>query len=94
MPYYMDYDLTLLAAAAVMCASHAIRNGLPRVVVTAWIAFFFAMELNPMIAGATRIIPDVPLLALLSVTLIREVRPRIAEIADTLPMPLPLRAAA
>jgi hypothetical protein len=72
MPYYMDYDLTLLAVAAVICAADAMRNGIDRAVGAAWIVFYCAAELNPLIAGATRIIPAVPALTILAVVLIRK----------------------
>ena len=72
MPYYMDYDLSLLAVAAVLCAADAIRNGFDGAVLTAWIVFYAIAELNPAIAGATRFIPAVPALAILSVVLIRK----------------------
>jgi hypothetical protein len=81
MPYYMDYDLSLLAVAAVLCAADALRNGLDRSVCVAWTAFYAVMELNPPIAGATRLIPDVPLLAILSIVLIRKARQPVAAIA-------------
>jgi alpha-1,2-mannosyltransferase len=92
MPYYMDYDLTLLAVAAVLCACDALRNGIDRTVCLAWTAFYLVVELNPPIAGSTRVIPAVPALAVLSIVLIRKARQPIASAAfqpfhvDSLPL--------
>jgi len=80
MPYYMDYDLTLLAVAAALCAAEAIRNGVDRNVLAAWVAFYVIAELNPSIAGNTRVIPDVPLLAVLACVLIHKANRPLAEI--------------
>jgi hypothetical protein len=72
MPYYMDYDICLLAVAAVLCAADAIRNGVDRTVLVSWVGFYCVMELNPSIAGSTRLIPAVPALVVLSLVLIRK----------------------
>jgi hypothetical protein len=72
--YYMDYDMTLLAIAAVLCAADGIRHGTDRSTVTAWIALYIAMELNPMIGGIVPA-PIAPIiLAALSVVLIGRLR--------------------
>jgi hypothetical protein len=42
--------------------------------VAAWIAFYVAAEFNPSIGGATRVIPAVPMLALLAWQLTSAVR--------------------
>jgi hypothetical protein len=74
MPYYMDYDLTLLAVAAVLCACDALHHRIDRTVCFAWIAFYLIVEVNPPIAGSTRIIPAVPALIILSTVLLRKAR--------------------
>jgi hypothetical protein len=78
MPYYMDYDLTLLSVAAVLCAADAIRNGIDRSVLAGWVAFYALSEFNPQISGATRVIPDVLGLLLLSSVLIQKASRSIA----------------
>lgn len=81
MPYFMDYDLCLLAVPAVLCAVEAGRNRLPRSVLWSWIGLFVAAEANATIAGSTRFIPDVPFLVMLSLSLIAwSNRPAVAEI--------------
>jgi hypothetical protein len=72
MPYFMDYDLTLLSVAAVLCAADAIRHGGDRAILFAWIGLYIAMELNPTITSLTPIIPAVPALTVLSILLIRK----------------------
>lgn len=78
MPYYMDYDLTLLAVAAVLCAADAIRNGLDRMTFILWCAFYVSVEINPTVAGSTRVIPALPILAGLAIVLIFKVRRPVA----------------
>jgi hypothetical protein len=68
--YYMDYDLTLLAVAAVLCAADGIRHGTDRRAVAAWMALYIAMELNPMIGGIVPAPVAPVILAALSVVLI------------------------
>ena len=99
MPYYMDYDITLLSVAAVLCAVDAIRFGYDRSVLLAWIALYIAMELNPTIAGGTNFIPAVLSLALLSMRLIFRALEPMAQIAaeprvTTREQPKPLAIAA
>jgi alpha-1,2-mannosyltransferase len=79
MPYYMDYDLTLLAVAAVLCAADAIRNGFDRLTFSLWVAFYISVEMNPQIAGATRIIPALPVLTALAIVLIFKVQRPLAQ---------------
>jgi Glycosyltransferase family 87 len=74
MPYYMDYDLTLLAVAAVLCAIDAIRHGLDKSILFAWVGFYAVAQINPATAGFTPVIAAVPFLAILSVLLIRKAR--------------------
>jgi len=76
LPYYMDYDMTLLAIAAVLCAGDAIQNGVERRTGVAWVALYVVMEVNAGISGMTPLIPAVPALAVLAGTLIvRALRP-------------------
>jgi Glycosyltransferase family 87 len=85
MPYYMDYDLTLLSVAAVLCAADAMRYGLDRAVCMAWVVFYIVTEVNPVISGFTPIIPAVPVLATLSVLLIAKARQPIAAVQIPFP---------
>jgi hypothetical protein len=86
MPYYMDYDMTLLSVAAVLCAVDAIRYGYDRSVLLAWVALYIAMEFNAAISGSTSVIPAVPFLAMLSIRLLSRVREPI-EVAARIPAP-------
>jgi alpha-1,2-mannosyltransferase len=78
MPYYLDYDLTLLAVAAVLCAADAMANGVDRPILVAWVILYVAAEANAMVAGASRFIPVVPALAVLATILISRVNDTIA----------------
>jgi len=71
MPYYMDYDLLLLAIPAVLLASEWVRT--PQFIthtdywlLAAWIAVGLESYFNPALAGHTRLNLIVPLLATLS----------------------------
>jgi hypothetical protein len=60
MPYYMDYDLLLLAIPAVLLAAEWIKPGwrstqLDRALVVAWSILFVMLYLNPGISGPTRV---------------------------------------
>jgi hypothetical protein len=72
MPYYMDYDMSLLAVAGLLCAIDAIRHGVDRRQAIAWTVLYMVMEVNTGISGSTRLIPAVPALAVLAVLLIRK----------------------
>jgi hypothetical protein len=59
MPYYMDYDLLLLAVPAVLLAAEWIAAGRAplggdRGLVMAWAALFVVLYLNPGVSGPTR----------------------------------------
>lgn len=67
-PYFMDYDLLLLAVVAVLQADQRMRAQGPappadRALLGAWVALFFVMYVNPALAGHTRWNLVVPLLA-------------------------------
>jgi len=97
MPYYLDYDLTLVSIAAVLCAADAIRNGVDRGVLAAWVFLYLAAEANAMVAGATRIIPVVPALAVLASVLISRASQTIAvetSVAPEIESRVPLARAA
>ena len=60
MPYYMDYDLLLLAVPAVLIAREWIEAGRAplggdKLLFTTWVALFVVLYLNPGISGPTRI---------------------------------------
>jgi hypothetical protein len=91
MPYFMDYDMTLLSVAAVLCAIDAIQFGYDRSVFLCWAALYIVMEFNASISGLTPVIPAVPFLALLSVRLILRACQPIARAAGQ-PAPQPIHA--
>jgi hypothetical protein len=66
MPFYFDYDLTLLAIAATLCAADAINTGMSRSVLLGWCALYIVTECSTAIAGATYFCPAVPTLMALS----------------------------
>jgi hypothetical protein len=72
MPYYMDYDLSLLAVPAVLIAHEYIVSGtmsrFRRSVVWAWGVMFIALYINPGLSGATRVNLAAPLVAIVGVT--------------------------
>ena len=70
MPYFMDYDLTLLAVAAVLCTADALRSGRTPSISIAWVVLYGIVETNIIIAGHFRFVPVVPALLCLSVVLI------------------------
>lgn len=67
MPYYVDYDLLLLAVPAVLLARElsAFPNDIPahRWLIRGWTALYLWLFLNPALAGPTRFSLTVPLLA-------------------------------
>lgn len=71
MPYYMDYDLLLLAIPAILLARewnhhpHLITRA-DYVLLWTWVLFAFESHFNPGVAGGSRFNPAVPLLAALS----------------------------
>lgn len=71
MPYYMDYDLLLMAAPPVLLAAEWIRRETPlsradQLLVVVWLIFGFETHANPGVAGHFRLNPAVLLLAALS----------------------------
>jgi len=88
MPYYMDYDLTLLAVAAVLCAVDMTLTGVDRKTVNAWTILYLLLEVNPGIAGSTRLVAAVPMLAILSALLIRRAATPVAAIGVDTPISL------
>ena len=65
-PYFMDYDLLLLAVPAVLFANDVIRRGtMSRVdawLLTAWVALYLWAYFNPGLSGLFRVSLTVPLL--------------------------------
>ena len=70
MPYYMEYDLLLLAVPAVLLAAELCRQGIrsesDRWLVCAWVVLFLGVSVNPVVAGATRLNLTVPILAIVA----------------------------
>jgi hypothetical protein len=67
-PYYMDYDLLLLAVAAVLFAGDRAsleedEGATKRWQIRAWVGLFAAITIGPAVASSTRLHPVVPLLA-------------------------------
>jgi len=73
LPYFMDYDLLLLAVTAVLMAAHVIRQGgmsrAERWALRAWVALDLWAFLNPGLSGVLHASPIVPLLAALALAL-------------------------
>jgi hypothetical protein len=68
MPYYMDYDLLLLAVPAMLFAADVRRSGSPMTrldcwTTAAWALLFVCLFVNPFVAFDTRVSLTVPLLA-------------------------------
>jgi hypothetical protein len=89
--YYMDYDMTLLAVAAVLAAAEGIRRGVDKKVLAAWIALYLAMEVNPTIGGILRVPIAPPVLAALCMILIERLGRRAA--GEAAPLEFPVAAA-
>ena len=77
-PYYMDYDLLLLAVAATLFAGERGASetdarerdsrghdapALDQWLTSAWVALFIAITIGPAVASVTRVHPVIPLLA-------------------------------
>ena len=100
MPYYMDYDLLLLAVPAVLFAADVCRAGGPlgrldRWTLGGWVVLFPWLFLNAAVASETRLSLSVPLLGGLSGLMIaRGWRVRAGTAAEAIPMFSPSRVAA
>src|SRR5439155_16469196 len=83
MPFYFDYDLLLLSAAAALVAREQIASDRPVEIKTlaAWAALYFWMIFNPAVAGATRVNGTVLILSLLAGTMIR--RALVSDVAES-----------
>jgi hypothetical protein len=71
MPYFMDYDLLLLAIPAVLLAkerleSNQLARGADRLLPWAWTALFLVLYVNPGLSGALRVNLATPLVALVA----------------------------
>jgi hypothetical protein len=97
MPFYFDYDLLLVSAAAVLVARESLVAARPvdRRLVAMWAALFFWAIVNPAVAGATRVNGTVILLSVLAGTMIvRVLKSEVAKPATTASGFEPLRQAA
>jgi len=77
MPFYFDYDLLLLAVPAVLLSGEALRRpqvSLQPILIGAWVLFYVWMMVNPDVAERFHVNLAAPLLAVLSVALLRRVR--------------------
>lgn len=86
LPYFMDYDLLLLAVPAVLFAAEVGRSGEmsgeDRWILRAWVALYAWAFLNPGLSGILRVSLTVPLLACVSGGLLaRCLRPRVSSAA-------------
>ena len=77
LPYFMDYDLLLLAVPAVLMAREALLQGgattltvAQRWTTRAWVALYLWAYLNPGLSGTLRVSLTVPLLACVAAGLI------------------------
>ena len=86
MPYYMDYDLLLLAIPPVLLAAEWVRHpaGIRQadyVLLITWAIFCIESHLNPGLAGHSRFNLAVPILGMLSVLhLLRCFRPETSNV--------------
>lgn len=84
MPYYMDYDLLLLAVPAVLLAHELIWSPGPkppadRILLGAWVMLFLAMYPHGLFSGRLRFNFAVPLLACVAgLSVLRCLRPSVA----------------
>jgi hypothetical protein len=91
MPFYFDYDLLLLAAAAVMTTKATRRH------VALWAALYLWLFINPYVAGSWRLNLTVPLLWGLAASLVLaalrdELAPGVSSTPQLTPAPLPKAA--
>ena len=93
MPFYFDYDLMLIAVAAVLYArerSHQEFAKLDQWIVRIWAILFVWMLVNPGITAQTRFNLNVPLLFTLAILLIRRAGRVADEYAQTQEDEIPL----
>jgi hypothetical protein len=87
MPYYLDYDLLLLAVPAVLFAAEMMNCQSPsrrdRWLSRLWIAFYLLLLINPALTQATQINFCVPLLAAIASISIARLRPNYASLLTT-----------
>jgi hypothetical protein len=80
MPYYMDYDLLLLAAAAVLMVAEVIESGAlsrtDRGLAWMWVGYFLWLTFQPPFVTGWRVNLNVVALASLSVMMIARIAPR------------------
>lgn len=83
-PYYMDYDLLLLAVPAVLLAREWMRSSgsqtrLDRMLLASWIVLFLAMYPHGLFSGQLRVNFAVPLIAWVAgLSILRCLRPPVA----------------
>ncbi len=93
MPFYFDYDLTLLAVAAVLCAADAMNTTPSRWLLGGWITFYIVAEFSTALASATSFCPAVPaLMALSLIVSARAIHPPKQAQARQVPEPAPQSA--
>ena len=89
MPYYMDYDLLLLAVPAVLFAANVTRRGktdrLDRWTITTWLVLYPWLFLNAAVGWETHVSLTVPLLTALSGLLIVRALRETAVQVETVP---------
>jgi hypothetical protein len=95
MPFYFDYDLTLLIIPAVLTASDAIKRGLDRKLLWSWVVLFGFLLVSTQIASRTHFIPVVPAIAVMAGLLIRRTMKSDCQIvAEPVPNPISFAKAA
>jgi hypothetical protein len=94
MPYYLDYDLMLLAIPAVLFAADVTTSApsrRDRWLIGTWVALFLWLLVSPGVARTTHINLTVPLLSLLAIQIIARHASAMSLVAsaDQEPMPAP-----
>jgi hypothetical protein len=92
LPYFMDYDLLLLAVPAVLFASERVQDASPnradRRITMAWVALYAWAYLNPGLSGLLHVSLTVPLLTAVSWGLLNRCwNPAWSLHTEPLPMP-------
>jgi hypothetical protein len=82
MPYYLDYDLLLLAVPAVLLAGEMVGReparlipGRDRWLIRLWIGFYLLLLINPALTQASGFNLAVPMLAAIATISILRIRP-------------------